>query len=282
MRTARAFTKKDLIVVVCCVAFVVMNLGIIAPGGRQRAKEAVCLSHLRQWGVIFEMYADDYDGKLMDDNYYEVPAGTVWITHAWVRLMYPYYRTFDICLCPATARTWRDRIFTGPFVGWDFRAFTDDPFIAAEADDWYLIEGQWAYGSYGKNPFCSEPSADLVDNEYFPYDHHFQTVQVKNANQIPLFGDCNYTGGFPHVHDEPAPFRYHGPVDIPNEINRWNLDRHKLSINLLFLDWSVRKFGLKQLWQLRWSKEIGWGDLRIVPDPEDPTDWPEWMRDFKN
>jgi len=55
------------------------------------------------------------------------------------------------------------------------------------------------------------------------------------------------------------------------------------------LDWSVRKVGLRQLWSLRWTRQkdpatdqIGWGNLNIVPDWNDPMVWPEWMRNAKN
>ncbi|MHC4256267.1 MAG: hypothetical protein ACYSUL_11765, partial [Planctomycetota bacterium] len=72
-----------------------------------------------------------------------------------------------------------------------------------------------------------------------------------------------------------------------DETNRWNLDRHRLSVNLTFLDWSVRKVGLRQLWSLKWSKQMddaGLNAWRIpnVPDWNDPMQWPEWMRNSKN
>ena len=66
--------------------------------------------------------------------------------------------------------------------------------------------------------------------------------------------------------------------------------RHKLSVNLVFLDWSVRKIGLKQLWVLRWSRETldvggkamnGWGRAGLY-DPTEPLDWPEWMQNSQN
>jgi prepilin-type processing-associated H-X9-DG protein len=102
-------------------------------------------------------------------------------------------------------------------------------------------------------------------------------------------GDSNYTGAFPEIFDQPAQFREHGPVDGEN-INRWNLDRHNLSVNFVFLDWSVRKVGLKQLWQLKYSKQtvesggqqVTWGHPDVVPQPDVLEDWPEWMQPSKN
>ncbi|MHC4456829.1 MAG: type II secretion system protein [Planctomycetota bacterium] len=313
-KSLTGFTMIELLTVISIIALLMAVLMPTLTEVKNQARNAMCLQRLQQWSIMFKMYADDWDGKLMDDNYYTIQvaaggsggssfptsnsatnsarplaegdAGVEWITHAWVRLMYPYYRTFDMCMCPAAIFDWTKlKRFDDPLASWAFEAFAHDPFIAAEADSYYLIDGKWAYGSYGKNTWVTEASTEMAGgDDYYSYDYHFLNVQMKNANQIPLFGDCNHTGGFPHVHDEPAEFRYHGPVDMtpPGEINRWNLDRHKLSINLLFLDWSVRKVGLKQLWQLRWSQEIGWGDPDIVPDPEEPTDWPDWMQRAKN
>ena len=64
MKARVTFTKKDVVVVLGCVVFVLANLGAIGPGGRRRAKEALCLSNLRQWGAIWKMFVDDGNGQL--------------------------------------------------------------------------------------------------------------------------------------------------------------------------------------------------------------------------
>jgi hypothetical protein len=51
---------------------------------------------------------------------------------------------------------------------------------------------------------------------------------------------------------------------------------------MVFLDWTVRKVGLRQLWSLKWSKDDAWGDLTVVPNPDKAEEWPEWMRASKN
>ncbi|MHC4500829.1 MAG: hypothetical protein ACYS21_17155, partial [Planctomycetota bacterium] len=209
MRTELAFTKKDLIVVVCCVAFVVMNLGIIAPGGRQRAKEAVCLSHLRQWGVIFQTYANDNDGKTVpsfftaqdtsgynygEDESYRLagfqPVPGQFYEHMWPVLLFPYYRTMDMCLCPATTKTWKDGIFTGSYTGWDFSWLG-----GVGGGEFYDYYGPptlptYAYGSYGKNSYCSSE----MDLGVWSAEKAFPTVYVDDADTIPLFADCMFLG----------------------------------------------------------------------------------------
>jgi prepilin-type N-terminal cleavage/methylation domain-containing protein/prepilin-type processing-associated H-X9-DG protein len=279
-RVLTGFTLIELLVVIAIIALLMAILMPALNKANQQAKAVVCQYNLRQWGIMFNMYAGDWDKKLMDMNAYNGR----WMSHAWATLMHPYYKTFDICICPAATFRWSKMVnYSHPLASWDF-TLLGDTLIEEEFDTYYLVGNEYAYGSYGKNPWVSEPSPELIGEDFYDYKYYFQTVLINKAHQIPLFGDCNYTGGFPHVHDEPVETWLHGPVDLfpPGEINRWNLDRHNLSVNLLFLDSSVRKVGLKQLWQLRWSKENNWGNLDIIPDPEDPMQWPKWMRNAKN
>lgn len=53
-------------------------------------------------------------------------------------------------------------------------------------------------------------------------------------------------------------------------------------MNGLFLDWSVRKVGLKELWTLKWYKEFDTANEWTRAGGVQPEDWPEWMRGFKD
>jgi prepilin-type N-terminal cleavage/methylation domain-containing protein len=284
----KGFTLIELLVVIAIIALLMSILMPALRNVRDQAKDSMCRQRLQQWGVMYNMYSGEYDGKLMDMNEY---SGE-WMTHAWVSLMKSYYKTFDMVMCPAAVKKWSEQEnYNDPLAAWDFTFLEGDVVMGEFADQQhYKIGDEYAYGSYGKNPWVSEASTDLIGDDFYNYEYYFQNVRVKNVSQIPLFGDSNFTGGFPHVYDEPADLKFHGPVDYPSEINRWNLDRHKLSVNLVFLDWSVRKVGLKQLWVLRWSRETldvggktmnGWGRADLY-DPTEPLDWPEWMQNSKN
>jgi prepilin-type processing-associated H-X9-DG protein len=282
MKAKTAFSKKDLIVVLCCIFFLLANLAAITGTARRRAREAVCLSNLRQWGVIFEMYANEYDGKNVA-GFYTDPADGEFYESMWIVLLHPYYQTFDICMCPATPRTWRDGIFTGPFVGWDFRWL--ESYAEGEFYDYYgppTLPG-YAYGSYGKNSMCSSEMTEEVFSDEPPIN--FPTVYVKDADNIPLFADCMFMGAlFLSPTDDIPPYsdRWFMEPGVEGEMHRFCIDRHRDAVNILFLDFSVRKVGLKQLWQLKWHAD--WeqeSEENPPPDPYDPDVWPEWMKDFK-
>ncbi len=72
MKSKIAFTKKDIAVVLVCLVFLLMSLGAIGSGGRERFKRAVCLSNLKQLSLAWYQYADDNDGRIVNG----APIGT--------------------------------------------------------------------------------------------------------------------------------------------------------------------------------------------------------------
>ncbi|MHC4534918.1 MAG: hypothetical protein ACYS6K_13295 [Planctomycetota bacterium] len=50
---------------------------------------------------------------------------------------------------------------------------------------------------------------------------------------------------------------------------------------MLFMDWSARKIGLKELWKFKWHREYDTEGPWTKAGGVQPLDWPEWMRNFK-
>jgi len=61
-------------------------------------------------------------------------------------------------------------------------------------------------------------------------------------------------------------------------VKRVCLNRHDGYVNMVFLDYTVRKVGLKELWRLKWHRMY---DLTFALPPEfqDPK---HWMFKFKD
>lgn len=51
------------------------------------------------------------------------------------------------------------------------------------------------------------------------------------------------------------------------------INHHDGKVNGLFMDLSVRRIGLKELWDLDWHKN--WN-----PDNDPPPAWPDWIQNF--
>ena len=130
MHAKKGFTLVELLVVIAIIALLMAILMPALRRTKDQAKNVVCQSNLKQWGVVFSMYAESSDGKLMDMNVY----GGEWMSHAWVTLLYPYYKTFDLCMCPSTIYEWSETLkFQHPLAAWDFRLLQDS-FINQELD----------------------------------------------------------------------------------------------------------------------------------------------------
>jgi hypothetical protein len=57
--------------------------------------------------------------------------------------------------------------------------------------------------------------------------------------------------------------------------------RHVDHVNGLFLDWSVRRVGLKELWTLKWSPRWNTAGPWTRAGGVKPEQWPKWMRGTK-
>ena len=273
-----AFTQKDILVAFGCVLFVLANLGAIGPGGRRRAKEALCLSNLRQWGHCYKMFADDNQGRL--------PSG--FVTPLW-----PYYRNLRLLLCPAATKkgtvphapgTW------GQLRGGKFEAWFD-PVDPSDPDDNLFPDGiqRDVIGSYGMNGHVGEPAATNTSRET-----SWVTPYVKGAANGPVLLDG--AGGAVPLHwDEPPEWDgqiYYGYSKVPgagppnvNEMRNFCINRHNGGVNVLFLDFSARKIGLKGLWELNFKRKNWFTNPHGFPEPYPPWQFHDpthWMYNFKN
>ena len=66
MKSKIALTKKDIVIVLICLIFLVINIGAISSGGRRRAKRTICLTNLKQLTLAWTQFADDNDGFIVN------------------------------------------------------------------------------------------------------------------------------------------------------------------------------------------------------------------------
>jgi prepilin-type N-terminal cleavage/methylation domain-containing protein len=223
----KGFTLIELLVVIAIIALLMSILMPALRNVRNQAKDSICRQQLQQWGLLFNMYADDNDGTLMD---FTMIQGIEW-DHAWIILMKPYLGDWDICKCPATVKTWMDGDnFLDPLVAWDFQVIVG---VAPPIyESMFAINGKWAFGSYAKNTFVTNadslPFLDFASEHSWIYEYCYKNIRVsRRVSQIPLFGDSHYMGGWPDAHSVPAETYYHEPENV----NIWNIDRHNLSVS---------------------------------------------------
>jgi len=285
----KGFTLIELLVVISIIALLMSIFMPALRNVRDQAKNSLCMQRLQQWGVIHSMYAGEYDGHLPGYNFYDGQ----FMEHAWVNRLYPYAKTFEIYLCPAATQMWRYGEGWGKAdSAWDFGYLVSGEPSLGEWYDYYNVGTEdrpiFAYGSYGENAWVADSC--FCGENYHDWDNYFRTIRVRNSSRIPVLGDAEWAGGFPYAEDMPVEVEVRdGIFEGDGEINRFVHNRHRYSVNWVFLDWSVRKVGLRQLWSLRWSDQkdeagnTAWR-IPIVPNwnlRADPP-WPQWMWSSQN
>jgi hypothetical protein len=271
MRHKENFGKKDVAAVLGCVVFLLMNIGAIGGGGRRRAKEMVCLSNLCQWGAMFEMYAEDYNGRFMQGFTAQPQA------NRWVSALGDYYKWDDeFTCCPNATVPWVDEY------GVDSGAEGSSSGVGVTMAWGYMNQSHWAKpmkGSYGINGWCVDPQPGREpwggDKAWF-----WRGPIVAGAAFVPLFLDAQRYNGGP-LHTDRPPLYSGESWSTYAQMGRYCLNRHNGSAGCLFLDFSARKVGLKELWTFKWHRGFNTEGPWTKAGGAWSVDWPFWMRDFK-
>ena len=119
--------------------------------------------------------------------------------------------------------------------------------------------------------------------QMYSTDNNGKFINVKPANQIPVFMDCYWYDVWPH--DADVPLTNVNDVVGPGEgleMKRVCLDRHNHTINCAFIDWSIRKVDLKELWTLKWHRNFNVNGPWTKAGGATPDKWPQWMKGFKD
>jgi prepilin-type processing-associated H-X9-DG protein len=283
----------------------------------RHAKAVTCRANLRQWGTTLALYLEDNEGRFPG---YEFSA-TWLLTGQSFGMANPNepeelhrIRTKGM-LCPmATKPAYRggfgytldNRLGGGGY--FRYKVHGGSTFGA-----WEFSEPGPAHpGSYGLNtgllgklastsiagiqfrPEPVEPWRGPVGGIPFPPNvpippgrryvptkkkpTYIDVFSMRRRDGIPLLFDCKMPDSTGSYKNPPVP--YEGSPK--GSMWRFCMNRHDGHINCLFLDWSVRKVGLKELWTLKWSREFDTTNPWTSAGGVQPQDWPGWMRGFKD
>ena len=235
------FTLVELLVVIAIIALLMAILMPTLKKAKEQAKAIVCQANLRQWGLVWAMYTEANDDTFPD-----------MVGPMWMDFVREYYAGVDeLLFCPMTRKT-----------------------LDEGASPTYAVieSGGRRVGSYAMNEWIyNEDSASGGRS----LDDYWRNTNNKGLNNIPVMGDAWLRPDTqPNDTDEPPEFEGQPRTGMyNNEMRLYCIPRHGNAVNILFLDWSTRKVGLKGLWRLKWHRSFNVS--------AHPPVWPQWMSGFK-
>jgi len=266
----RGFTLRELLVVISVIALLFpLLLPALQRARKQQARAIVCQDHLKQWGTVLALYAQEYKGRIP-----RVSMKPWWLFRGSLLLdgdpnrppVYHNLNTKGIACCPMAVRP-RPGKATSRVSSklWQIRYSPGSTFEA-----WEIVSPPPRFrGSYGFNNSAFFRSARAP----------VQTYSVKGLANMPVILD-SAEPSIEHRNTD-APPRPGTPSAVRGA-RAFCINRHNGHINGLFMDWSVRRIGLKELWTLKWEEGAYTTGPWTKAGGVLPEDWPHWMRGFKD
>jgi prepilin-type N-terminal cleavage/methylation domain-containing protein/prepilin-type processing-associated H-X9-DG protein len=280
-RFLMGFTLIEVLVV---ISIIVLLMAILIPSltkARKSAMSVVCQSNLKQWGTIFTMFTNDNEGRFIHDF-----GLALWfIRGAQLEQGDPnippnistYINAKGIGCCPlATESSEKPSDFPpNPITPGNFGDYTIYGYFGSTFEAWQIIKPEPKFcGSYGFNGHLLDGYFYTIPKGLYPSGRRvgLDIYNIKESYIVPAFLDCSSPVGSVRAANilETEPTR------------RFLINRHDGRLNCLFLDWSVRKVGLKELFTLKWSEDFNRANKWTIAGGAQQQDWPEWMRGFKD
>jgi prepilin-type N-terminal cleavage/methylation domain-containing protein len=105
----RAFTLIELLVVIAIIAILAAILFPVFAQAREKARQASCLSNMKQMGLSARMYAQDYDETWVPFCYQSYIAGAYspgwgagWGLYYYNMTLQPYIKNQAVWVCPTS------------------------------------------------------------------------------------------------------------------------------------------------------------------------------------
>ena len=275
MRKLKAFTLIELLVV---ISIVVLLMALLLPAlqrARKQARAMVCQANLKQWASVLALYTEDNEGRLPNGA-----GSALWLVRGSALSdgdpnkpsVYQSVNTKGIACCPMATRPCDDEDSPGGFSLGNSQTYQLEGKQGSTFEAWEITSPLPRFrGSYGFNGWLFNGQFDQSTTlDYRMRGPGLDIFPFRGRAKVPVFLDST-TPGVSFFEGE-----------SPSLGDGAKINRHSGKINGLFLDWSVRRIGLKELWTLKWNKQYDTAGRWTKAGGMQPSDWPPWMRRFKD
>jgi prepilin-type N-terminal cleavage/methylation domain-containing protein/prepilin-type processing-associated H-X9-DG protein len=249
------FTLTEVLVVMGMVVVLIAILLPTVARVRNAARQATCMSQVRQLGLAYTAYLGESAQQGFGFNF--TPQSS-WATVLRSRLSAP------------------DQLYVCPSAGEDANDF------GSATSSWTLVlkpdtGAVTVTGSYGFNGWLLAWDPKNKGGDRFSGGTAADHVRVLGGNPalVPMFADCTWLDAWPRASDPTPPNlrdgdrRRQGQRFAPHEnmMARFTIARHGKSINVIFVDGHAESVPLDGLKRLQWSSQFVYQDW----DPPLPT-----------
>jgi prepilin-type N-terminal cleavage/methylation domain-containing protein/prepilin-type processing-associated H-X9-DG protein len=283
----RAFTLIELLVVIAIIALL---RGILLPAlrrARNQARAVICRMNLKQWGSVLNLYTEDNSGCF---PIYDNDLDIIWFLRGAIassdsedeQSLRPV-EARGIACCPMATKPGRSYHL---FLHFD-DGLTMEGWCGSKTFDALemISPGRPFRTSYGFNGwlFCRDFDTSIpIQTRWFAEMNGVRIDTLIGRGNIPVLLDSLYPYSYPgDMGRLPLPPSKEGSRALGG-MGDFAINRHSGYVNGLFLDWSVRRIGIKELWTLKWNMQFNTANEWTKAGGVKPEDWPEWMRKFKD
>lgn len=273
----RAFTLIELLVVIVIITLLTAIFLPALRKAKRQTRSVLCQANLRQWGIVFSLYTEDNQGRFPGSgrNTLSLIRETT-LRYEDVNKPSVYYnvRTHDFACCPMAVQPGKGGGF-GVVQEWGVGSFRIQGTSGSTFESWEITSPLPSFrGSYGINSWLLDTNFDtsIPIHKRVPW-RGLDVFSLRNRAHIPALVDCK--NPWERFAEDLQP-------TLSSTGRGSCINRHKGYINGLFLDWSTKRIGLKELWTLKWNGQFDTENPWTLAGGVQPEDWPTWMRGFKD
>ena len=287
MRKTKGFTLIELLVVIAIIALLMSILIPVLRSAKNQARAVVCQANLKQWGSILNLYTEDnrdcFPTYLLDPEIIWFLRGSIPGSDDKDKDSIRSVDAKGIACCPMATKAGQLHYFSGGMNGLEMEGWYGGTY-----DAWELIRpGRPFRTSYGLNGwlFCPDFDSSIPWRTRRAKLTGVRIDTIRGGGNIPVLLDSVYPYSHPGERgrlEPPSKEGWKSPGGLGGSIGYFAINRHNEHDNSLFLDWSVRRVGIKELWKLKWHLQFNTANEWTKAGGVQQEDWPKWMRSFKD